>query len=166
MRTTLNASSLAHRVLMTGRVLQAQRLFPEATTAQKIVDLTRVTTSRGEADADEDGRGASVPQQNVRMPIWVCGENIERHDRFGLSGSAVHPRCALHNAVAASDAGEDWFGTEVIGEAGRPRRGAVPLVDFQPRLHMRMDQQLRIGRLWEDVASGAGDEGGERDRGW
>ena len=117
--------------------------------------MTRVTTSRGEADADEDGRGASVPQQNVRMPIWVCGENIERHDRFGLSGSAVHPRCALNTAEGASYAGEDRFGIEVIGEAGRPRRGAVHLVDFLPRLHMRIvgaaneggGQQLRIARL-------------------
>ena len=62
----------------------------------------------------------------------------------------------------------------MIGVAGRPRRGAVHLVDFLPRLHMRIDsavsggggQQLRVARLWEDVTPGAGDEGDERDGGW
>ena len=36
-RITLNALSPAHRVIMTGRVLQAQRLFPGATMAQEVV---------------------------------------------------------------------------------------------------------------------------------
>ena len=100
----------------------------------------------------------------------VCGETMERRDRFGFSGWAVHPRCALNTAEGTSDAGEDRFGIEVIGEAGQPRRGAVHLVDFLPRLHMRIDgaarggggQQLRIARLWEDVTPGTGDEGDER----
>ena len=61
----------------------------------------------------------------------------------------------------------------MIGEAGRPRRGAVHLVDFLPRVHMRIDgaarwggsQSLRIARLWEDVTTGTGDEGCEREDG-
>ena len=116
-RITLNATSLADTVIMTGRVLQAQRLFLEATTAQEVVDLTRVTTMRGETDADEDGRGAYAPQQNIRMPCRVCGENMERRDRFGFSRWAVYPRCALNTAEGASDAGEDRFGIEV----GKPK---------------------------------------------
>ena len=99
---------------------------------------------------------------------------MERCDRFGFSGWAVHPRCALNTAERASDAGEHRFGTDVIGEVGRPRRGAVHSLDFLPRLHMRIDgaasgggsQQLRIARLWEDVTPGTGDEGDERDGGW
>ena len=96
------------------------------------------------------------------MPCGVCGEDMERRDRFGFSGWAVHPRCALNTAEGVSDAGEDRFGIEVIGEARRPRRGAVHLVDFLPRLHMRIEgaangssgQQLRIARLREDVPPG------------
>ena len=96
---------------------------------------------------------------------------MERRDRFGFSGWAVHPKCALNTAEEASDAGEDRFGIEVIGEAVRPRRGAVHLVNFLPRLHMRIDgaasedggQQLRIARFWEDVTPGIGDEEDERD---
>ena len=60
------------------------------------------------------------------------------------------------------------YGIAVIEEAGLPRRGAVHLVGFLPRLHMRIvgavsrggGQQLRIAWLWEDVTSGAGDKGG------
>ena len=48
---------------MTGRVLQAQRPFLEATVAQEVVDLTRVATTRGETNADENSRGASSPPQ-------------------------------------------------------------------------------------------------------
>lgn len=46
------------------------RLFGEATTAQELVDLTRVATTRGEAEADaeEDGRSAFARQQHIRMP--------------------------------------------------------------------------------------------------
>ena len=59
------------------------------------------------------------------------------------------------------------YGIAVIEEAGLPRRGAVHLVGFLPRLHMRIDgaasggggQHLRIARLWDYVPSGAGDEG-------
>ena len=40
--------------------------------------------------------------------------------------------------MRAVDAGEDRFGIAVIGEAGLPRRSAVHLVDFLPRLHMRI----------------------------
>ena len=61
-RNNLNASSLADGVVLTGRVLQTRRFLPEATTAQEVVDLTRVATTIREADADEDGRGASAPQ--------------------------------------------------------------------------------------------------------
>ena len=139
-----------------------------------MVNLTRVATTIREAEADEDGRGGPSPQQNRRMSCGVCGDTMERRDKFGFSGWAVHPRCALNTAEGASDADEDRFGTEVIGEAGRPRRGAVHLVDFLPRLHMRIDgaasgggsQHLRIARLWEDVTPGTGDEGYERDGGW
>ena len=130
--------------------------------------MPRVATTIREAEADEDGRGEPSPQQNRRMSCAVCGDTMERRDRFGFSGWAVHPRCALNTAEGVSDAGEDRFGIEVIGEARRPRRGAVHLVDFLPRLHMRIDgavsrgggQQLRIAWLWEDVTSGAGDKGG------
>lgn len=139
-----------------------------------MVDLTRVATTRGEADADEDWRGASAPPQNIRMPCGVCDEIIEIHDRLAFSGWTVHPRCELNTAEGACDVVEDRFRIEVIGEAGRPRRGAVHLVDFPPRLHVMVDsatsggggQQLRIARLWENVLSGAGDEGNEQDGGW
>ena len=98
----------------------------------------------------------------------MCGDTIERRDRFGFSGWAVHPRCALNTAEGTSDAGEDRFEIEVIGEAGRPRRGAVRLVDFLPRLHMKIDgaasgggsRQLRIARFWEDVTPGTGERRG------
>ena len=92
---------------MTEIVLRVQRLFPEATTAQEVVDLIRVATTIREAEADEDGRGAPSPQQNRRMPCGMCGDTIERRDRFGFSGWAVHPRCALNTAEGVSDAGED-----------------------------------------------------------
>ena len=162
-----NASSLADRIILTGRVVQAQRLFPEVTAAQEVLDLTRVTTTIREADADKDERSASAPQQNRRMPCGSYGENMEMHDRFGFSEWAVHPRFALNTAEGASDAGEDRFGIDLIGEAGRPRRGAVHLADFLPRLHMKIDdaasgsggQQLRIARLWEDVTRETGDDG-------
>ena len=103
----------------------------------------------------------------MRMPCGVCGDNMERRHRFGFSGWAVHPRCALNTAEGASDANEDRFGIEVIREAGRSRWGAVHLVDFLPRLHMRIDgaasggggQQFCIAGLWMDVTPGAGDEG-------
>ena len=114
-RITLNASSLADIVILTGRVLEAQRLFPEATTAQDVVDLTRLATTIKETEADKDWRGASAPQQNMLLPCGVCDENMERRDRFAFSGWAVHPRCALNIAAGASDAGEDRFGIEVIG---------------------------------------------------
>ena len=88
--------------------------------------------------------------------------------RLACSGWEVYPRFALNTAEGAVDAGEDKFRIDVIGEAGLPRRGAVHLVGFLPRLHMRIDgavsrgggQQLRIAWLWEDVTSGAGDKGG------
>ena len=64
---------------------------------------------------------------------------MERRDRFGFWGWAVHPRCTLNTAGGGRDAGEDRFGIEEIGEAGRPRRGAHHLGDFPPRLHMRID---------------------------
>ena len=147
---------------LTERVLHAQVLFPEATTAQEGVDMTRVATTIRKAEADEDGRGEPSPQQNRRMPFGVCGDTMERRDKFGFSGWAVHPRYALNTAEGASDAGEDRFGIEVVGETGRPRRGADRLVGFLPRLHMRIDgaasrggsQHLRIARLWEDVTPG------------
>ena len=82
-RITLNTSSLADRVILTGRVLIAQRLFPEAIMAQGVVGLTRVTTTTKKADADEDGRGASSPQQNMLMP---CGN--EARTWRGVTGSA------------------------------------------------------------------------------
>ena len=136
--------------------------------------MTRVATTLGEAEADEDGRDASSPQQNWRIPCEVCGETMERRDRYGFSGWAVHPMCALNTAEGASDAGEDRFGIEVIGKAGRSRRCIVHLVDFLPQLHIRIDgaasggggQQLRIARLWENVTPGTGDEGDGRDGGW
>ena len=139
-----------------------------------MVNLTRVATTIREAEADEDGRGVPSPQQNRRMPCGVCGDTMERRDRFGVSGWAVHPRCALNTAEGASDAGYDRFGIEVTGEAGRPRRGAVHLVDFLPRLHMRIDgaasgggsQHPRIARPWEDVTPGTEDEGYEQDGRW
>ena len=141
---------------------------------QEVVDLTRVATTTREAEADEDGRGEPSPQQNKRMSCGVCGDTMERRDRFCFSRWTVHRRCALNTAEGASDAGDDRFGIEVIGEAGRPRWGAVHLVDFLPRLHMRIDgaaggggsQHLRIARLWEDVTPGTGDEGYERGGGW
>ena len=124
---------------MTGRVPQSQSLFPEASTAQEVVGLARVATATGEADADEDWRGASAPPQNIRTPCGVCSENMEIHDSFAFSESAVHPRCALNTAEGAVGAGEDTFGIAVTGEAGLPRRGAVHLADLLPRLHMRID---------------------------
>ena len=114
-RNTLNVSSLADRAILTERVLQAQRLFPEATTVQEVVDLTRVATTIREAEADEDGRGEPSPQQNKRMSCGVCGEVMERRDVLDFSGWTIHPRCALNTAEGASDAGEDRFGIEVIG---------------------------------------------------
>ena len=112
---TLNALSLANRVILMDRALQAQRLFPEVTMAQEVVDLTRVATTIREAEADEDGRGASSPQQNRIMSCGVCGEVMERRDVLDFSGWTIHPRCALNTAEGASDAGEDRFGIEVIG---------------------------------------------------
>ena len=108
-----------------------------------------------EAEAVEDGRGEPSPQQNRRIPCGVCSDTIERCDRFDFSGWAVHSRCALNTAEGASDAGDDGSGIEVIWEAGRPRRGAIHLVDFLPWLHMRIDgaasgggsQHLRISRM-------------------
>ena len=97
-RNTLNVSSLADRAILTERVLQAQRLFPEATTARGVVDLTRVATTIREAEADEDGSGEPSPQHNRQMPCGVCGDTMERRDWFGFSGLAVHPRCALSTA--------------------------------------------------------------------
>ena len=72
-RNTLKASNLADRVILTERVLQAQRLFPEATTAQEVVDLTRVATTIKEAEEDEDGRGAffsATEQANAMWGVW------------------------------------------------------------------------------------------------
>ena len=109
-RNILNASSLANRTILTERALQAQRLFPKATTAQEVVDLTGVATTIRETEADEDGRGAPSPQQNRRMLCGVCGGTMERRDRFGFSGWVVHPRCALNTAGGSSDAGEDRSG--------------------------------------------------------
>lgn len=136
--------------------------------------MTRAATTQREADAYEDGRCASAPHQYVRLPCGACGQNMETRDKFTFADWAVHPRCALITAEGAGDAGEDRFGVEVVGEVGRPRRGAVHLVDVLTRLYMRIDgavsgggdQQLRIARLWEDVPSGAGDEEDARDGGW
>ena len=72
-RNTLNSSSLADRVILTKRALQAQILFSEATTAQEVVDLTRVATTIKEAEEDEDGRGAffsATEQANAMWGVW------------------------------------------------------------------------------------------------
>ena len=69
LRITLNASSLSDRIIVTGRVFQARIRFSKATTAQEVVDLTRGGTTRGEADADEDGRGASDPQHTYECHV-------------------------------------------------------------------------------------------------
>ena len=71
---------------------------------------------------------------------------METRDRFAFSGRAVHPRCALNTVEGGGHAGEDRFGVVIIGEAGRPRRGTVHLVDFLPGLHMRVDIAVRGGR--------------------
>ena len=106
----LNISSLADRVIVTGRILQNHRLILETTTAQEVVDLTQVAKTGGEADADEDGRGTSDSHQHMRMPYRMLGRNSETRDRYTFSGYAVHPRCALITAEGAGDAGEDRFG--------------------------------------------------------
>lgn len=54
---TLNASSPEDRGIVTARALQAQTLFPEGTTAQDVVDVTRVATTRGDG---ERGRGRAL----------------------------------------------------------------------------------------------------------
>ena len=82
-----------------------------------------------------------------------CDEMMETRDRFAFSGRAVHPRCALITAEGAGDA--DRVGVVVVGEVGRPRRGAVHMMDFLQRRDMRIDsavsrcggQQFRIARL-------------------
>ena len=173
-RITFDPSSLADRCMMTGRVLQAQRLVRAVTTANKVIDLARAATTRGEAEEDKDWRGVSAPPQKIRAPCRVCGENMKIRDRLAFSGWAVLLRSALNTAEGAVDEGEDWFRIALTGETELLRWGAVHLVDFLPRLHMRIygaangggGQQLRIARLWMDVTPGAGDEGNERDGGW
>ena len=76
----------------------------------------------------------------------------------------------LNADEGAIGAGENTFGIAVTGDAGVPRRGAVHLVDFLPRLRMTVDgaadggsdQQLHIAWFWADVPPGAGDEGNKR----
>ena len=91
---TLNASSPEDRVIVTIWVPQAQTLFPGGATVQGVVDLARVATTRGQANAnaDEDKRGAFTPQQNTRMPCGVYAENLEIRVRLAFSGWAAHPR--------------------------------------------------------------------------
>ena len=131
-------------------------------------------TTRGEADADEDWRGASALPQHIPTPCGVCCENMEILDAFTFSRWAIHPRCALNTAEGAVDAGEDKLRIAAAGEAGLSKRGAIHLVDFLPELRMSIDgaanggvgQQLRIALLWEDVSAEVGDERDERDGGW
>ena len=79
--------------------------------------MTRVATTRGEADADEDGRGVSAPPHNTRIPFGVYGKKMEVRDRFAFSGWTVNPMCALNIAEEAVDAGEDRFEIALTGEA-------------------------------------------------
>lgn len=83
---------------MTGRVVHAQSLFPEAATAQEVKDLPRFATTRGGEDPDEDWHGTSAPPKHIRTSCGVWGENMEKRDRFAFLGWAVYPRCALNTA--------------------------------------------------------------------
>lgn len=101
-------------------------------------------------------------QHHKQMPCGVCGQNMERCDRFAFSRWEVDPRCALIFVEGAGDAGEERLRVVVVGETGRPRWGAVHFGRLLPRLPKKTKgavsggggQQLRIGRLWEDVLSG------------
>ena len=87
---------------------------------------------------------------------------MEHNQRFALSDSIVHRRCATESAEGADERGDDRFGVFVRGGTGPSRRRTFYFSETLPRIHRRYDraiaegahhqQQLEI--LWRSLTSG------------
>ena len=105
--------------------------------------------------------GSAERLTKMEAPCGACGQHIIERQRFAFSGWIVHMECAIENAQAASDTGDDRFGVGIREGNGLPRQRTFRLTEVIPRIQPRFDgatewcahRRGQLARYWRSAIS-------------